>query len=515
MLEQIVESEERFRSIWENSLDGMRLLDENGIIVDVNPAYCRLVGMELNQLRGRPLNIVYEIKDNSDESIKRFRERFRSKTIDKKFEVETNLWNGKKIWLELSNSFIEFPGSKTLLLSIFRDVTDKKQMIDELIDAKVRAEEMNRVKSYFFANMSHELRTPLVGILGFSEVLKGELKDQPDLSRMIDLINTSGQRLLETLNMILNISKLEAGKLEVRLTDANIIPLLETSYNLFSSIAKKKNLEYKLIKPKDEIICRIDPSLFQNIFNNLINNAVKFTKQGSIVVNVKLNDENVTIEVSDTGIGIPETHQAVIWEEFRQASEGINRSFEGTGLGLTIVKKYTELLNGKISLKSKAGEGSTFTVEFPRVKGKLDPDLEKAAERIQRQIEEQLASLNYQILYVEDDSAAIDVVSLMLRGMYSLDFARNADEALSKVKAKKYDAILMDINLRRGMDGLQLTQLIREMPEYKETPIIALTAYAMEKEKQEFLSKGLSHYLSKPFRKNDLLMLLQNIFTKR
>lgn len=515
MLEQIVESEERFRSIWENSLDGMRLLDENGIIVDVNPAYCKLVGMKLNELRGRPLNTVYEMKDSSEESVRKFRERFRNKTVDKKFEVETNLWNGKKIWLELSNSFIEFPGSKTLLLSIFRDVTDKKQMIDELIDAKVRAEEMNRVKSYFFANMSHELRTPLVGILGFSEVLKGELKDQPDLSRMIDLINTSGQRLLETLNMILNISKLEAGKLEVRLTDANIIPLLETSFNLFSSIAKKKNLEYKLIKPKDEIICRIDPSLFQNIFNNLINNAVKFTKQGSIVVNVKLNDENVTIEVSDTGIGIPETHQAVIWEEFRQASEGINRSFEGTGLGLTIVKKYTELLGGKISLKSKAGEGSTFTAEFPRVKGKLDPDLEKAAERMQRQIEEQLARLNYQILYVEDDSAAIDVVSLMLRGVYSLDFARNADEALSKVKAKKYDAILMDINLRRGMDGLQLTQLIREMPEYKETPIIALTAYAMEKEKQEFLSKGLSHYLSKPFRKNDLLMLLQNIFTKK
>ncbi|AFH47949.1 Signal transduction histidine kinase [Ignavibacterium album JCM 16511] len=515
MLEQIVESESRFRSIWENSLDGMRLLDENGIIVDVNPAYCRLVGMEPNQLRGRPLNTVYQIKDTSDESVKRFRERFRSRTVDKKFEVETNLWNGKKIWLELSNSFIEFPGNKILLLSIFRDVTDKKQMIDELIDAKVRAEEMNRVKSYFFANMSHELRTPLVGILGFSEVLKGELKDQPDLARMIDLINTSGQRLLETLNMILNISKLEAGKLEVRLADANIIPLLETSFNLFSSVAKKKNLDYKLIKPKDEVVCRIDPSLFQNIFNNLINNAVKFTKQGGVTVKVNLNQDNVSIEVSDTGIGIPESHQAIIWEEFRQASEGITRSFEGTGLGLTIVKKYTELLGGKIHLKSKVGEGSTFTVEFPVIKEKLDPDLEKAAERIQRQIEEQLASLNYQILYVEDDAAAIDVVSLMLRGLYSLDFARNADEALTKVKEKKYDAILMDINLRRGMDGLQLTQLIREMPEYKQTPIIALTAYAMEKEKQEFLSKGLSHYLSKPFRKNDLLMLLQNIFTKK
>lgn len=515
MLEQIVESESRFRSVWENSLDGMRLLDENGIIVDVNEAYCNLVEMDINQLRGKPLNVVYEFKDTSKESLKRFMERFRNRTVEKKFEVETNLWNGRKIWLELSNSFIEFPGNRTLLLSIFRDVTDKKQMIDDLIDAKVKAEEMNRVKSYFFANMSHELRTPLVGILGFSEVLKGELKDQPDLARMIDLINTSGQRLLETLNMILNISKLEAGKLEVRLTDANIIPLLETSFNLFSSLAKKKNLNYKFIKPSDEIICRIDPSLFQNIFNNLINNAIKFTKQGSVTLNVEIKQNSVIIEVIDTGIGIPESHQSLIWEDFRQASEGINRSFEGTGLGLTIVKKYTELLGGKISLDSKVGRGSKFTVEFPVKQGKLDPDLERAAERIQKEIERKIAESNYNLLYVEDDPAAIDVVTLMTRDMYNLDFAKNAEEALEKVKNKKYDAILMDINLRRGMDGIQLTQLIREIPEYKNIPIIALTAYAMEREKQEFLSKGLSHYLSKPFRKNDLLLLLQSIFTNK
>lgn len=515
MLEQIVESESRFRSIWENSLDGMRLLDERGTIVDANEAYCKLVGMELNQLRGKPLNVVYEIKDNSEEEIQRFINRFRNRIVDKKFEVETNLWNGKKIWLELSNSFIEFPGNKTLLLSIFRDVTDKKMMIDELIDAKVKAEEMNRVKSYFFANMSHELRTPLVGILGFSEVLKGELNDQPELSRMIDLINTSGQRLLETLNMILNISKLEAGKLEVRLVNANIIPLLETSFNLFSSLAQKKNLDYKLIKNSDEIICRVDPALFQNIFNNLINNAVKFTKHGSVKVYVTKKETWVEIRVEDTGIGISESHQAVIWEEFRQASEGLNRSFEGTGLGLTIVKKYTELLGGKIHLRSKVNEGSTFTVEFPLVKEKIDSDLEKAAEKIQREIEKKIASLNYRILYVEDDPAAVDVVLLMTRGLYNVDYARSADEALEKINKEKYDAILMDINLRRGMDGIQLTQIIREIPGYKDTPIIALTAYAMEKEKQEFLSKGLSHYLSKPFRKNDLLLLLQNIFANK
>jgi CheY-like chemotaxis protein len=284
---------------------------------------------------------------------------------------------------------------------------------------------------------------------------------------------------------------------------------------LFSTVAQKKNLEYKFNKPSNEIICRIDPSLFQNIFNNLLNNAVKFTNQGSVTLNVLLTDSSVSIEVKDTGIGIPESHQSVIWEEFRQVSEGISRSFEGTGLGLTIIKKYTELLGGKVSLKSKVGEGSTFTVEFPRLKEKSDLDMEKAAEKIQNEVEKKLAESNYSLLYVEDDSAAIDLVSLMTRGLYKFDSARNADEALEKVKNNKYDAILMDINLSKGMDGVQLTQVIREMPQYKDTPIIALTAYAMEYEKQEFLSKGLSHYLSKPFRKNDLLKLLQNIFSKK
>lgn len=515
MLEKVIESESRFRSIWENSIDGMRLLDENGIIVDVNDAYCKLVQRSANQLRGKLLNIVYEIKDSSLPALKKYKDKFNNRSVEKKFEVETHLWNGKKIWLELSNSFIEFPGKKTLLLSIFRDVTDKKQMIDDLIEARDKAEEMNKVKSYFFANMSHELRTPLVGILGFSEILIGELSNQPDLARMADLINSSGQRLHDTLNLILNVSKLEAGKLELRMENINIIPLLQSSYNLFSSFAKKKNLDYRFSTMKDEIICRIDPTLFQNITNNLLNNAIKFTEQGSVTLNVKVKDDKVSIKVSDTGIGIPESHQAIIWDEFRQSSEGISRSFEGTGLGLTIVKKYTELLGGKISLISKVNKGSIFTIEFPVVDKRTEVDGDSAAEIIEPDNGQAPSNTNHKILYIEDDDYSIDVVTIMLRGLYSLDFARNANEAMQKVKRKGYDAILMDINLKKGLDGLQLTKLIRELPEYKDMPIIALTAYAMEKEKQEFLSKGLSHYLSKPFKKKDLVELLNSIFIKK
>lgn len=514
MLEKIIESESRFRSIWENSLDGMRLLDENGVIVDVNDAYCKLVQMSADQLKGKILNVVYKVKDSSPSAIKEYKDKFDSRNVEKKIEVETNLWNGKKIWLELSNSFIDFPGKKTFLLSIFRDVSDKKQMIDDLIDARDKAEEMNKVKSFFFANMSHELRTPLVGILGFSEILKSELSNQPDLSRIADLINSSGQRLHETLNLILNVSKLEAGKLELRMADVDIIPLLQSCYNLFSSFAKKKNLEYRFSSVKDEIICRIDPALFQNIINNLLNNAIKFTEQGSVSLNVKIKNDKVHIQVGDTGIGIPESHQAMIWEEFRQSSEGISRSFEGTGLGLTIVKKYTEMLGGGISLISRVGKGSIFTLEFPIMKKRTDTEKEGETKMINKVDDQKFEKTDYKILYVEDDEYSIDVVSIMLRGLYSLEFAHNAEEAIDKVKTNKYDAILMDINLRKGLDGVQLTKLIRKLPEYKDAPIIALTAYAMEKEKQEFLSNGLSHYLSKPFRKKDLVELLSSIFNE-
>lgn len=514
MLEKVIESESRFRSIWESSLDGMRLLDENGLIVDVNDAYCNLVQMNADKLKGQLLNIVYEIKDSSQEAIQKYKNRFINRTVQKKFEVETNLWNGKKIWLELSNSFIEFPGKKTLLLSIFRDVTDKKQMIDDLIEARNKAEEMNRVKSFFFANMSHELRTPLVGILGFSEILKGELSNQPDLARIADLIYSSGQRLHETLNLILNVSKLEAGKLEVRIANVDIIPLIKTSYDLFSPFAKKKNLEYRFSTIKEKIICRVDPALFQNIINNLVNNAIKFTEHGSVFINVKIQNENALIQVGDTGVGISDDHQAIIWEEFRQSSEGISRSFEGTGLGLTIVKKYTELLGGKISLVSKVNKGSVFTVEFPIIDEKSELVRNDAEFAVSSVNTKNYENENYKILYVDDDEYSIDVVGIMLRDLYSLDFAKNADEAIKKVKTEKYDAILMDINLRTGLDGVQLTKLIRKMSEYKDVPIIALTAYAMEKEKQEFLSNGLSHYLSKPFRKKDLIELLNSIFVK-
>lgn len=513
MLESIIKSEVEFRSVWENSVDAMRLVNENGIVVNVNQAYCNLFKMKRNQLIGKPFNVAYVVRD-SDRTLNAFIQRFRLRTIRNKFEIDILLHDGNLIWVELTSTFIEIKNSPTLLLSIFRDITSYKKLIQETIQAKEKAEEMNKVKSYFFANMSHELRTPLVGILGFADILREELEDNPELAKMAELISKSGRRLHETLNLILSLSKLEAGKIEVKISEENIIPHIKNSFILFEQAAKSKNLDYKLEISEQEIFCRIDPNLIQNIFNNLINNAIKFTDKGGVTVKVDIVRNRARIQIIDTGIGIPKENQPIIWEEFRQVSEGLNRSFEGTGLGLTIVKRFTTLMGGKVSLISEKDKGSNFILEFPLVDKKTDTQLKNITKLDKIQREGDLSKNKFQILYVEDDQSSVDFISLILKNKYSFDIARTPDEALIKVKQNLYQAILMDINLKQMIDGIQLTSLIRKIEGYSEIPIAAITAYALEKDKDTFLSHGMTHYLAKPFSKADLYNLLDNMLKK-
>ena len=207
--------------------------------------------------------------------------------------------------------------------------------------------------------------------------------------------------------------------------------------------------------------------------------------------------------------------QNLIWEEFRQASEGYNRGFEGTGLGLTIAKKYADLMKGDITVKSSLGKGTSFNVIFPLSNSASTQsnllnniELNKPVESIQQ-------NPQIKILYVEDDEISVKYVTTVTKTLYDVDSANDSDEALSKIKQNKYDVILMDINLRRGMDGVELTKVIRKIDGYKSIPIIAITAFAMGKEQEEFLSQGMTHYLSKPFVKAQLLNMLDSAINKK
>ena len=285
------------------------------------------------------------------------------------FERESITIKGKVIYvLENVTGIFNDSGELVRLRGYIVDITDRIIAEKELINAKEKAEEMNRVKSSFFANMSHELRTPLIGILGFSEILKDELSGS-ELYKMAETINISGNRLLNTLNLILQISKIDSENFKVNFEIFNVLDIVNEILNLWKITADKNNIYLNLQSAFDSIKINSDKQLLYEIINNLISNAIKFTENGGITVKLnKITEEKnswIIIRVIDTGIGIAEEDLNIIFNEFRQASEGYSRSFEGTGLGLTISKKLTEALGGTISVESALGKGTTFQIKLP------------------------------------------------------------------------------------------------------------------------------------------------------
>ena len=357
----IIKSETELRSVWESSNDAMRLCGEDGTILRVNKAFCDLFERSENEFVGESYQKAYMFKDNASQIFKEVVER--NKVIPKQ-EAEVEMWNGKKIWLEISNAVFETDESK-MILSIFRDVSERKAYESELKEAKDRAEEANKTKDLFLANMSHELRTPLIGILGYSDLLSENLNDKEQVE-MAKGIKRSGDRLLKTLNLLLDLTRIKSDKFESSIIEKDITEELKFAFEMFRGAALDKKLEFSLQILEEKLTAKVDSSMMLVILENLINNAIKFTSHGSIKITAgNQNEREVFIKVKDTGIGIDEKNFEKIFEEFRQVSEGTNREFQGTGLGLSITKKYVEMLNGTIKVESKINEGTTFTVLLP------------------------------------------------------------------------------------------------------------------------------------------------------
>jgi PAS domain S-box-containing protein len=389
------------------------------------------------------------------------------------------------------------------------DLTDKKLLESTISYARDKAEELSRVKVNLLANMSHELRTPMIGILGYAEIME-EVVEDPAILEMVEIINKSAQRLIETLNLILDYSRLEAESQEFQFLPFDIVSLTNDVINLFKKSAAKKGLNIHLATEENKITLSSDERAVYQILNNLVNNAIKFTLAGEIKIFIrKVNENNkhiINLKVQDSGIGIKPENLSMIWQEFRQVSEGVGRNFEGTGLGLSVTKKLCDKLGIKLSVSSKIGVGTIFSLNIPMDR---NYDLNEYNKSKENNYLNESEFVQKRILYVEDDKEAFGYIKRIIKPDNYIVNAKNSTEALSLLEKEDFDILLMDINLRDGLDGVELTKLIRKNPKFSIIPILAITAYAMPGDREIFLSEGCSDYISKPFRKNDFLSVLK------
>ena len=499
----------------EQSSVSILITDIDGNIEYVNSHFVKQTGYTLDDVKGLNPRILRSSYHDDDF----YKELWETILAGKDWQGE--MLNKKKndelYWANVVISPISNNGAKiTHFVAIQDDITEKKLMLEELVDAKQKAEEANKLKSNFLANMSHELRTPLVGILGYAELLSEEIAN-PDYRDMSLNILHSGRRLMETLNSILDISRIESNKQNIKIQPVNLLRILHESANLFRNAALQKDLSLDFSLPENPVCLNSDEDLLFKIFNNLISNAVKYTHKGGIMIKVSdcVTSENIVkVDVIDTGIGISREYHNIVFEPFRQVSEGHSRSFEGTGLGLSITKKIVELLGGSITFKSDPGAGSVFSVTIPLPVPEINIIKKDEDNNLNSDFSFNNLSKSHSVLLVEDDMSNAIMTITYLEEYVSVDHVLNGFEAIDKCKLKKYDAILMDINLK-GIDGVKTLSLVRALDEYYSTiPVIAVTAYAMKGDKEKFLSLGFDRYLSKPFERVQLLNLLSSVIAK-
>ncbi|MEZ5335144.1 MAG: PAS domain S-box protein [Methanolobus sp.] len=362
---QVQEETIKKRVLIEQSNDGILILDAKGKILEANQKYAEMVGRPHEEIKGLH---VWSLDNNltKEKIIKDLQ------NIDKNGEtIETQILrvDGSLLEVEISSNGVIFNGEK-LIFSVCRDITERKLAEKELVLAKIEAENASRAKSEFLATMSHELRTPLNSIMGFSQMINdeaiGELNEKQ--SQYISYVVKSASHLLELINDILDLSKIDAGKMEIFYDKFNIVELIDETVTSMLPGAKKKNIEIKSEIHPDNVEIRADRRKMKDVLFNLLSNAVKFTPEnGNVNVRLLRNEDKIKISVQDTGIGIEEKQLQHIFEPFKQVDTFLNRKYEGTGLGLALVKKYIEMHNGTISVESEAGKGSIFTFEMPRI----------------------------------------------------------------------------------------------------------------------------------------------------
>lgn len=503
---RLQESVERYTSLKRNNHDAVFSIDGEGRVVKTNPAAQKLIGLTTEEMIGRLFSewlaegAMDDILRNSVAGDESLRPTVRIRSVEgNEFEVLT------------STAPIIVGGRNVGYYVLAKDITEHKRLLIE----KQAAEEMNRAKSDFLAVMSHEIRTPMNGVITLTQLLLETEGLTAEQREYVEVIRRSGDSLLGIINNILDFSKIEAGKTELQLEPMNLREDVARSFDILLADSRAKKLELGLsVAPRVPDIVVGDPNKLRQILVNLVGNAIKYTEEGGVFVSVDLEKGapegwvRLHFRIRDTGLGIPEAQTEHLFDPFYQLDNFMTRKSEGTGLGLAITKKLIELMHGSIGVRSKLGEGTVFRFSIDMQLPDFD---EKPTETAEAEVVQVSADVSapLRILVAEDNKINQLVMERLLSRMgHGSDLAEDGVRALELAERSPYDVILMDVRMPR-MDGIETTHQIRINPERYGTPyIIAVTANAMNGDRERCLEAGMDEYMNKPVNSKRLAELL-------
>jgi len=500
----LLENEKKYRLIFENSPIGITHLDINGYITACNKAQLNITEKSIEETIG-----INAIETELNKTIKSKIKIALSGTASF-YEGEYNPFKSKKLFIKANISPIFNTKNKVQgVIILTEDITERKQYESSLKEAKHKAEEADQLKSAFLANMSHEIRTPMNAIIGFSDLLLTPDITEEKKNQYVKFIYNSGNSLLNLINDIIDLAKIEAGQIVINKVNCFVYKILSDLYVAFNEEKikdEKENIDLRFFNKKNntDLIINTDPYRLRQILTNLIGNAIKFTEEGFVEFGFKIKDNEIVFYVKDSGIGIDKNHINIIFDRFRQINNSNTRKYGGTGLGLSITKSLVELINGKIWVESELHLGSTFYVSIPRNNNNENTN------KMTTQLKTEELKFNWNtktILVVEDD----DINYLFIHEVLSptnikIHWAKNGKEAISICKKNtKFDLVLMDIQLPI-VNGLEATRKIQQI--YPQIRIIAQTAYAMVEDKQKCIDAGCCDYITKPIKPKDLIKIV-------